>query len=70
MSVQTHFLASQEQLQAAKEAAREDTAIWRTFHFATAAQAVGFANITPVQVAGQFGMTDSPGGGYDGYYFY
>ena len=68
MSVLT--LATQQQLEAAKAAAREDVAIWRLVHFATAAEAVNFANIPPVQVAGQFGMTDDPSGGIDGYYFF
>jgi hypothetical protein len=73
-------LTSQEDLAAAKAAAREAAAgaaapqvtgpIWRLFHFTTAAEAVNFANIPPVQVAGQFGMTDDPAGGFDGYYFY
>ena len=44
--------------------------IWRLFHFGTAAEAVNFANIPPVQVAGEFGMTADQGGGFDGYYFF
>ena len=70
MSVPTHTLTTREQLEAAKGAAREDVAIWRYFHFGTAAEAVNFANIPPVQVAGQFGMSDAPSGGTDGYYFF
>ena len=75
-----HSLMSHDDLATAKTAAREAAAgvaapeaagpIWRLFHFATAAEAVHFANIPPVQVAGQFGMTDDPAGGFDGYYFY
>ena len=77
----THSLVSQEELERAKATARDTflgpptpaaagVKIWRLFHFATAAQAVNFANIPPVQVAGEFGMTDDPGGGIDGYYFF
>jgi hypothetical protein len=75
-----HSLLSQEQLETAKATARDaflgpptpaaGVKIWRLFHFATAAQAVNFANISPVQVAGEFGMTDARGGGIDGYYFF
>jgi hypothetical protein len=75
-----HSLMTQEDLTRAKSAAREaflgppapapGVKIWRLFHFATAAQAVNFANVPPVQVAGEFGMTDNPGGGVDGYYFF
>ncbi len=75
-----HSLVSQEELERAKATARDTflgppvpaagVKIWRLFHFATAAQAVNFANIPPVQVAGEFGMTDDPGGGIDGYYFF
>jgi hypothetical protein len=71
---------SQEDLERAKATARDTflgppaaapgVKIWRLFHFATAADAVNFANISPVQVAGEFGVTDDPNGGFDGYYFF
>lgn len=70
-------LMSQEELATAKAAARAvppvpavGVKIWRLFHFGTAALTVNFANVPPVQVAGEFGMTDNPGGGVDGYYFF
>lgn len=75
-----HSLISQEDLARAKATARDTflgppspaagMKIWRLFHFATAAQAVNFANVPPVQVAGEFGMTDDTSGGFDGYYFF
>lgn len=75
-----HSLISQEDLATAKAAARDafsgtaapeaTVKIWRLVHFATPAEAVNFANIPPVQVGGEFGMTDNPGGGVDGYYFF
>jgi hypothetical protein len=68
-------LMSQEDLARAKATARialpaAAPKIWRLVHFATPAAAVNFANVPPVQVAGEFGMTDNPGGGTDGYYFF
>ncbi len=76
-----HSLVSQEGLARAKTTARDTflgppvpvpgVKIWRLFHFATAAEAVNFANVPPVQVAGEFGVTSDPiGGGFDGYYFF
>lgn len=76
-----HSLISQEDLARAKVTARDTflgppvpvagVKIWRLFHFATAAEAVNFANVPPVQVAGEFGVTSDPGGGgFDGYYFF
>jgi hypothetical protein len=68
------LLMSHQELATAKAALRAVPAaapkIWRLVHFATPAQAVNFANVPPVQVAGEFGMTDNPGGGVDGYYFF
>jgi hypothetical protein len=59
-----------------KEGAREalrltlGVKVWHLFHFPTAQEAVNFAQVPPVQVAGEFGMTDAPSGGFDGYYFF
>ena len=65
---------SREELTRVKQAARANAApavqVWQLFHFNTASEAVNFANIQPAQHAGEFGMTDSDGGGVDGYYFF
>ncbi len=45
-------------------------AIWRAFNFPTVAAAVNYANVPPVQVGGEFGVTDDPAGGVQGYYFF
>lgn len=44
--------------------------VWHLFHFATAQEAVDFAQVPPAQLGGEFGMTDSDRGGVDGYYFF
>jgi hypothetical protein len=46
-------------------------AVWRLVKFATAEEAVDFANVSPEQKGGEFGVTDDPvGGGFAGYYFF
>ena len=75
-------MASQEELKGAKPAAAPADkqahqaaaagagAVWRVFNFSTVADAINFANLTPPQGAGEFGVTSDPAGGFDGYYFY
>ena len=45
-------------------------AIWRTVHFSTVAAAINYANLPPAQKAGEFGVTNDPAGGVQGYYFF
>ena len=67
---------STEQLTQQKTSARQTLGltigvkVWHLFHFSTAQEAVNFAQVPPVQLAGEFGMTDSDRGGVDGYYFF
>jgi hypothetical protein len=77
MTITIGSLISDQDLAAAKAGHRTavlapaGAKIWRLFHFGTAAETVNFANIPPVQVAGEFGMTADPAsGGFDGYYFF
>jgi hypothetical protein len=52
-------------------AAAAPGAIWRLVKFATAQEAVDFANVPPVQKGGEFTATDDPiGGGIAGFYFF
>ena len=55
---------------AAKAAQVSAVKTWHYAHFATVADAVGYANIPPQQLAGEFGVTNITAGGYDGYYFF
>ena len=43
---------------------------WHTVNFATAADAVSYAGIPPVQGPGEFVVTDDPNGGFDGFYYF
>ena len=67
---------SQEQMIREKTGRRETlrlqpgVKVWHLVHFATAQEAVNFAQVPPAQLGGEFGMTDSDRGGVDGYYFF
>jgi hypothetical protein len=71
-----HMAVSTEQLTRQKTSARETlrlgigVKVWHLIHFGTAQEAVSYAQVPPIQVAGEFGMTDSDRGGVDGYYFF